>query len=56
VEPLDDGGLRIARWIYRPNQGWELQEAPVMLPANRVAQAIADAAKKGILRRAAASA
>jgi hypothetical protein len=56
VEPLDEGALRIARWIYRPNQGWELQEAPVMLPAKRVAQALADAAKKGILRRAAASA
>lgn len=40
VEPLEDGRLRIARWIMRPGRGWELQEAPVMLPAARFAQAL----------------
>ena len=35
VERIDDERLRIARWIMRPNRGWELQEAPVMLPAER---------------------
>jgi hypothetical protein len=40
VEPLDDGRLRLARWILRPNRGWELQEAPVMLPAARYAEAL----------------
>ena len=33
VERLEDGRVRIARWILRPGAGWELQEAPVMLPA-----------------------
>ena len=49
VERLDDGRLRIGRWIFRPNQGWELQEAPTMLPAKRYADAIADAARRGLL-------
>jgi hypothetical protein len=41
VERLDDDRVRIARWIMRPNRGWELQEAPVMLPPARFAQALA---------------
>jgi len=41
VERLDDGRIRIARWIMRPNRGWELQEAPVMLPAKRFLEALA---------------
>jgi hypothetical protein len=49
VEVLDDGRLRIARWLMRPNRGWELQEAPVMLPGARFAQALADAAARGVL-------
>jgi hypothetical protein len=49
VEHLDDGELRIARWVMRPNRGWELQEAPVLLPAARFAQALADAAARGLL-------
>jgi hypothetical protein len=40
VEPLDDGRVRVARWLLRPNRGWELQEAPVMLPAARYAEAL----------------
>jgi hypothetical protein len=49
VERLDDGRIRVARWILRPNRGWELQEAPVMLPPARFAQALAAAAGKGVL-------
>jgi hypothetical protein len=49
VEPLGDGRLRIARWIMRPNFGWELQEAPVMLPAKRYAEALRDAVRGGLL-------
>jgi hypothetical protein len=49
VEPLGDGRLRIARWILRPGAGWELQEAPVMLPAGRYAEAIRAAAGHGLL-------
>jgi hypothetical protein len=43
VEAIEGGRLRIARWIDRPGRGWELQEAPVMLPAARYAEALAGA-------------
>ena len=49
VERLDGERLRIARWIMRPNRGWELQEAPVLLPADRFVRALEDAAAKGVL-------
>jgi hypothetical protein len=49
VERLDDGRLRIGRWVLRPSHGWELQEAPTMLPAKRYAEAIADATRRGLL-------
>jgi hypothetical protein len=49
VEPLGEGRLRIARWILRPGADWELQEAPVMLPAKRYAEAIRAAARRGLL-------
>jgi hypothetical protein len=49
VERLDDDRLRIARWIMRPNRGWELQEAPVLLPADRFAGALEAAATRGVL-------
>jgi hypothetical protein len=49
VERLEDGRIRVARWIMRPNRGWELQEAPVMLPPDRFTQALAAAAGKGVL-------
>jgi hypothetical protein len=49
VERLDERRIRVARWIMRPNRGWELQEAPVMLPPARFAQALAAAAGKGVL-------
>jgi hypothetical protein len=49
VERLDDEQLRIARWIMRPNRGWELQEAPVLLPAERFLGALRSAAERGVL-------
>jgi hypothetical protein len=49
VERLDDDHLRIARWIMRPNRGWELQEAPVLLPADRFVGALEAAAASGVL-------
>jgi hypothetical protein len=49
VERLERGRVRVARWILRPNRGWELQEAPVMLPPGRFAQALAAAASRGVL-------
>jgi hypothetical protein len=53
VERDGSGMLRIARWLYRPNAGWELQETPVMLPAKRYAEALAKAARGGVLGSAA---
>jgi hypothetical protein len=54
VEATGDGGVRIARWIYRPGErAWELQDAPVMLPAKRFAEALRAAARGGVLVRAA---
>ena len=49
VERLDDERLRIARWIMRPNHGWELQDAPVLLPADRFLRALGSAAERGVL-------
>lgn len=44
VERLPDGSVRIARWLYWPGAGggWQLQEAPPMLPAQRYAQALTE--------------
>ena len=49
VERLDPERVRIARWIMRPNRGWELQEAPVLLPPARFVQALEAAAASGVL-------
>lgn len=49
VERLDGGRLRVGRWIMRPRAAWELQEAPVMLPVARYAEAIRAAASAGLL-------
>jgi hypothetical protein len=49
VERIDERRIRVARWVLRPNRGWELQEAPVLLPPARFAQALAAAAGKGVL-------
>ena len=49
VERLDGARVRIARWVLRPNAGWQLQEAPVLLPPKRFEQALAAAARRGVL-------
>ena len=49
VERVDGDRIRVARWIMRPNRGWELQDAPVMLPPKRFTEALAAAARKGVL-------
>jgi len=49
VERLEDGQLRVARWVLRPAVGWELQDAPPMLPAARYAEALSDAARRGLI-------
>jgi hypothetical protein len=51
VEALHGEQLRVARWIARPGRGWELQEAPVMLPAGRYAEALSSAAERGAICR-----
>jgi hypothetical protein len=48
VESIGDARVRVARWIMRPNRGWELQAAPVMLPPKRFSEALAAAARKGV--------
>ena len=40
VEPLADDKVRIARWLLFPSRGWELQQAPPMLPVARYAEAL----------------
>ena len=45
AEDLGDGRIRVARWVNRPGSGWELQDAPVMVPAQRLAEAL-----RGIVR------
>jgi hypothetical protein len=56
VEALDDGQLRVARWVLRPALGWELQDAPPMLPAARYAEALAGAVRHGLIAPASAPA
>ena len=40
AEDVGEGKVRIARWVLRPGSGWELQDAPVMVPAVRLAEAL----------------
>jgi hypothetical protein len=51
LERVDEGFVRIARWIFWPGTGvgWELQDAPVMLPEKRYEQVLSDAAVKGLI-------
>ena len=49
VEPLGEGRVRVARWVLRPGAGWELQDAPPMLPAKRYAEALADAVRTRLI-------
>jgi len=52
VEAFEDGRVRVGRWVLRPAQGWQLQEAPPMLPAKRYAEVIAAAVRAGLLPQA----
>ncbi len=56
VEALDEGRVRVGRWVLRPAQGWQLQEAPPMLPAKRYAEAIAAAVRAGLVPQVSGSA
>jgi hypothetical protein len=51
VERIEGDRVRVARWVMRPNRGWELQEAPVMLPPQRFGEALAAAGRNGVLAR-----
>jgi hypothetical protein len=50
IEPAGEGRVRIARWMLRPGSGWQLQDAPVMLPVKRYAEALRSATRRGVLR------
>jgi hypothetical protein len=49
VEPLDGGRVRVGRWLLYPSRGWELQDAPPMMPAARYAEALGAAARLGLV-------
>ena len=49
IEGAQDGMVRVARWVLRPNAGWELQDAPTMLPAARYAEALEGAVRAGVV-------
>jgi len=49
VEAVGEGRVRIGRWVLRPGSGWQLQEAPPMLPAERFAEALEQAAVSGVV-------
>jgi hypothetical protein len=52
VEPLDGGRVRVGRWLLYPSRGWELQDAPPMMPAARYAEALAAAVRLGLVAAA----
>jgi hypothetical protein len=47
----EPGFVRVARWIFWPGEGvgWELQDAPVMLPETRFASLLGEAASVGLV-------
>jgi hypothetical protein len=49
VDRIDGDRLRVGRWVLYPSRGWELQEAPPMLPAARYAEALRGAVRAGLL-------
>lgn len=51
LERVGEGFVRIARWIFWPGTGvgWELQDAPVMLPEKRYEQVLSDAVANGLV-------
>ncbi len=54
VEPVEGRRVRVARWVLRPGTGWELQDAPPMLPAKRYAEALGGAVRNGLVQAASA--
>jgi hypothetical protein len=53
VERREGGRVRVARWLLYPSRGWELQDAPPMLPAARYAEALRGAVQAGLFEVAA---
>ena len=51
LESVGDGQVRLGRWLNRPGSGWQLQEAPPMLPAQRYSEVLADAVRNGLPSR-----
>jgi hypothetical protein len=51
VEELEGGRVRIGRWLHRGALGWELQEAPIMLPARRYAEALRGVSGRAVAER-----
>jgi hypothetical protein len=52
LERLPEPGLvRVARWLFWPGAGvgWELQDAPVLLPEERFSAVLADAVSAGLI-------
>jgi hypothetical protein len=49
VERRDAERVRVGRWLLYPSRGWELQDAPPMLPAARYAEALRGAARLGVV-------
>lgn len=52
IERAEEAGfVRVARWIFWPGEGvgWEMQDAPVMLPEGRFGAVLADAASAGFV-------
>ena len=49
VEPVGEGMLRVGRWLLYPSRGPELSNAPTLFPADRYADALAAAARAGLL-------
>lgn len=51
LETLDEGMVRIARWVFWPGAGvgWEMQDSPVLLPEDRFEQVFSEAARTGLI-------
>lgn len=51
LETLDEGLVRIARWVFWPGAGagWQLQDSPVLLPEDRFEQVFSEAARSGLI-------
>jgi hypothetical protein len=51
LETLDEGLVRLARWVFWPGGGvgWEMHDSPVLLPENRFEQVFSEAARNGLI-------